>query len=94
MIVHLMRYEANYQNFKLAVVKIKNGGWQPQVINLDTKESFGDVHDGVLIPYPQYVNAGDAQEKACKEATRLASGTEISCAEAKLDWGKLIPDSN
>lgn len=83
----VLRYEAAYKEFRLAVVKLPKRGWQPEVVNSVTMESFGAVNlNAEPVAYPQYVDLQQAQEKACAEATRLADGVESSCEESKIVW--------
>ena len=90
----IARYESTFKDFRLAVVRVKDG-WQPEVISSKTGESFGDIVPGSegetliapkLTPYPRYLAVGEAQEKACSEATMLAGVNMMSCTEAKLEW--------
>lgn len=83
-----VHYETSYKNFKLGVRKTSHG-WKPEVINSDTGESYSDLHDGQIVPYAPYLEAGEAQEKAYREATRLADGIEQSCENTEVEW-KLI----
>src|SRR5437867_3686878 len=101
-----MRYEAKYKGFRLVVHKLKNGGWQPEVIVQATGEFLGDAVPGSeqgnelisprLVAYPQYLTVDEAKEKACEEVTmRLppeGEGTGKKCAEAGIEW-KEVPDS-
>lgn len=68
-----------------------NAGTRSEIqLVLDFTDDVAERETMVRRAYAQYVTAGQAQEKACIEATRLTGGAEMSCAEAKIEWLLII----